>query len=136
TLFAARFFSDVAALPGTCCAGRVETRLGTFAAVSLAEGSDALVCVRPQHLRITKRATALTGRVVSTEYRGDCRYVLVAVEGLEAPVALRAPCREFPDPEALSSGALVHLEVDGDDVPVVAPNANEKEPFDAQQANA
>src|SRR5690606_33972941 len=61
TLFAARFFSDVAALPGTCAHGCLVTPLGRFRA-ALAEGSSALACVRPQHVKIAAEPTGIVGR--------------------------------------------------------------------------
>src|SRR5690606_8856765 len=70
TLFAAQFFSDVAALPGTCSQGCVETPLGRFGAL-LADGSGAIACVRPEHLKLAAAPTAISGRVVSSEFRGD-----------------------------------------------------------------
>lgn len=129
TLFAARFFSDVAALPGTCCGGRVETPLGSFEA-ALADGAAAVACLRPQHVRITDAPTGVAGRVVSSEFRGDSRYLLIAVPGLDAPIALRAPCR-VNGADVLGPGASVNLEIDAADVPVVASQTQVKESIDA-----
>jgi len=131
SLFAARFFSDVAALPGTCSQGCVETPLGRFRA-SLAEGSGAIACVRPQHLRLAAAPTGITGRIVSSEFRGDSRYLLVAVDGVDAPLMLRAPSHPSFESGAPAPGMPVYLEIDADDVPVVAPT-HYKESFHAQQ---
>ncbi len=117
TLFAARFFSDIAALPGTCSQGCIETPLGRFR-TRLAEGSGAIACVRPQHLRIASAQTGIVGRVVSSEFRGDSRYLLVAVEGVDSPLVLRAPSGT----DAPAPGMPVYLEIDAADVPVVAPS--------------
>jgi iron(III) transport system ATP-binding protein len=135
TLFAARFFSDVTALPGTCTRGRVETPLGSFAA-ALAEGSGAVACVRPQHLRIAGGPTGITGRVLGSEFRGDSRYLLIDVDGLENPVTLRAPCRFPIGADAVQPGAPLYLEVDAEDVPVVALDANIKESLHASHATS
>jgi len=131
TLFAARFFSDVAALPGTCSHGCVDTPLGRFRA-PLEEGSGAIACVRPQHLRLAAAPTAIVGRVVSSEFRGDSRYLLVAVDGVDAPLVLRAPSQPSYESEAPAPGMPVYLEIDADDVPVVAPSPY-KESYRAQQ---
>lgn len=141
TLFAARFFSDVAALPGTCAHGCVETALGCFAAPradgnGFAEGSGAVACLRPQHVRIAQAATGIVGRVVSSEFRGDSRYLLVAVDGLDASIPVRAPCRESFDDSTFHPGATVHLEIDAADVPVVASQVNLKESFHASHATS
>jgi iron(III) transport system ATP-binding protein len=120
TLFAARFFSDVAALPGVCRDGFVETRLGRFGAGKVPAGRDALVCLRPQHLRLAAAPTGIEGRVVGAEYRGDCRHVLVAVDGIGPPVTVCVQQRDTGRLQTLAPGAVVHLDVDSDDVPVVA----------------
>jgi iron(III) transport system ATP-binding protein len=131
TLFAARFFSDVAALPGTCSHGCVETPLGRFR-TGFADGSGAIACVRPQHLKIATKPTEIVGRVISSEFRGDSRYLLVAVDGVATPLVLRAPSHTSFASDAPPSGMPVHLEIDADDVPVVAPT-HHKESFNAQQ---
>lgn len=131
TLFAAQFFSDVAALPGTCSHGCVETPLGRFRA-PLEDGCGAIACVRPEHLKLAAAPTAIAGRVVSSEFRGDSRYLLVAVEGVAAPLVLRAPPRSSIESGAPAPGMPVYLEIDADDVPVVAPT-HQKESFHAQQ---
>jgi len=136
TLFAARFFSDVAAVPGNCRAGRIETALGNFAATCFAEGAGGIACIRPQHLRIAGGATRITARVVSVEFRGESRYLLASIEGFEQPVAVRVPQRDAAAGQALGPGTVIHLEIDADDVPVVASTQLAKESFDAQQAIA
>jgi iron(III) transport system ATP-binding protein len=131
TLFAAQFFSDVAALPGTCSHGCVETPLGRFRA-PLEDGCGAIACVRPEHLKLAAAPTAIAGRVVSSEFRGDSRYLLVAVEGVAAPLVLRAPPRSSIESGAPASGMPVYLEIDAKDVPVVALTP-QKESFHARQ---
>jgi iron(III) transport system ATP-binding protein len=128
TLAAARFFSDVTPLAGTCREGRVETVLGSFPAPALPAGSDAVVCIRPQHLRIAAEPTGLTARVLSSEYCGDGRYILVRIQGLESPVALRTS----PGTGALDNGMTIHLEIDQDDVPVISSGDFDKELIHAQ----
>ena len=81
SLFAARFFSDVNELPGQ-------------------------VYIRPEHLRIASRPTAVSARVIRAEFRGDCDHVLLTVDGAPAPVALRTFGRT-----SLLPGDAVHLEV-------------------------
>jgi iron(III) transport system ATP-binding protein len=133
TLFAARFFSDVAALPGTCREGRVETALGSFPAASLAAGSRAMACIRPQHLRLVSQATAITARVVNSEFCGESRHVLVKIDDVETPVAVRAPQSDIYGHETLRPGMKVFLDLNSDDVPVVPISQPNKESFDAQQ---
>jgi iron(III) transport system ATP-binding protein len=119
TLFAARFFSDVAALPGIGADGFLDTRLGRFAAPDLAPGEAAFACVRPRQLKLGSVADGVEGRVVGTEYLGDCRHLMVAFPGIGAPVAV---CVEPEDDarDAVGPGAVVHVVVRNTDVPVVA----------------
>jgi iron(III) transport system ATP-binding protein len=50
-LFAARFFCDFNEVEGTVRGGSVATPVGNFPAAGLAEGSRAIVCIRPQGIR-------------------------------------------------------------------------------------
>jgi iron(III) transport system ATP-binding protein len=88
-LFAARFFSDFNEFEGVVRGGGVATPLGSFAAPGLAEGQGALVCIRPPGVQIEAAGTGLPGRVVSRRFLGGVELLLVAVEGLEAPVQAR-----------------------------------------------
>src|SRR5690606_38995438 len=106
TLFAARFFSDVAALPGVCRDGYVETRLGRFDAPGVAADAPAIACLRPQHLRLAAARTGIEGRVVGAEYRGDCRHVLVAVEGVGTPITVCVQPRDAAGLTGLETGAV------------------------------
>jgi iron(III) transport system ATP-binding protein len=119
TLFAARFFSDITALPGTGGDGFLDTRLGRFAAPGLVPGKRATACVRPQHLRLVSSRDGIEGHVVGTEYRGDCRHVLVAVEGIEMPLTVCVETDALGG-DLLGPGATVHLAADTAAVPVVA----------------
>ena len=112
TMFAARFFSDVNELPGTIRDGRIETPLGTFAAP---HGHAAgRVCIRPEHLRIAAQPTRVSARVVRSEFRGEVDHVVLTVDGVSAPVTLRAFGRT-----RLAPGDAVHLEVPEENVLVV-----------------
>jgi iron(III) transport system ATP-binding protein len=119
TLFVARFFSDIAAVRGVGAEGFLETRLGRFAAPGLAPGEPAFACVRPRQLKLGSVADGVEGRVVGTEYLGDCRHLMVAVPGIDAPVAV---CVEPEDDSrgAAGPGTVVHVVVRNTDVPVVA----------------
>lgn len=122
TLFAARFFGDVAALPGVCRDGRCETALGGFAAPGLASGTQAVACIRSEHLAIAATPTAIAGRVVGVEFCGDTDRLLLAVDGLDNPVSLSVPREPGAARESgrLMAGATVHIEIRDHEVPVVA----------------
>jgi iron(III) transport system ATP-binding protein len=90
TLFAARFFSDVNELPGR-------------------------VYIRPEHLRIAAQPTSIPARVVRSEFRGAIEHVVLTVDGVPAPVTLRAFGRT-----RLSPGDAIHLEVPQENVLAVS----------------
>ncbi len=114
TLFAARFFSDINELRGTCRNGCVETPLGCFPAPHLADHTVASVCIRPQHLRLAPRPTAIPARVLRTAFLGEVDHLTLAVAGLDAPLTLRAFGRTAVEPED-----TVYLQIEPQDVLVV-----------------
>ena len=89
TLFAARFFSEMNEIAATVRAGRAETPFGTFAAPALAEGTAAIVCIRPQGLRLRPAGQGTPGRVVSHRHLGEVDLFEIVVSGLDAPVLTR-----------------------------------------------
>ena len=68
TLTAARYFSALNEVTGTCSQARVTTSLGTFAAPDALDG-PVVACIRPQHVRVTP--TGIPGRVNAATYLGD-----------------------------------------------------------------
>jgi iron(III) transport system ATP-binding protein len=117
TLLAARFFSDVNELCGTCRDGFVRTPLGNFAAPHLAERASARVCIRPQHLRLALPGTGVPARVVSNVFLGEVEHLSLAVHDVCTPLTLRAFGRTQLQPQD-----TVYLEVRPEDVLVVANN--------------
>jgi iron(III) transport system ATP-binding protein len=114
TAFAARLFSDLNELSGTCLGGCVTTPLGSFAAPHLPEDTPARVCIRPQHVCIAGRPTNVRGKVVASEFLGEVDHVVVKVDGLANPVSIRVFGRA-----RLSPGDEIDLEVDPNGVIVV-----------------
>ncbi|CAN5665645.1 ABC transporter ATP-binding protein [soil metagenome] len=112
--FAARTFGDINELKVACCGGQVATPLGVFAAAGIPDGVQASVCIRPQHLRISRTAAGTPARVVTTSFLGEVDHVVLSVPGLEWPLAMRVFGRSRLEP-----GDEVHLEVDADDVLVI-----------------
>lgn len=118
TLFAAEFFSDVAALPGTCTDGRLVTRLGSFPAAQLVLGASGIACIRPQHFAIAAQPTGVAGRVIAAQFCGDAHRLSIEIDGIAAPVALQVPRQGRAHP--MRPGDTVHLRIDAERVPVVA----------------
>jgi iron(III) transport system ATP-binding protein len=115
TLFAARFFSEMNEIAGEARAGRVETPLGVFAAPALADGTAAIVCIRPQGLRLRPAGQGRPGRVVSHRHLGEVDLFEIVVSGLEAPLLARVR-----DSANQAPGDDVGVEVDPAEVLVFA----------------
>ena len=111
TAFVARTFGEVNELCGTCLNGRITTALGTFPAPGLQENACATVCVRPQHVRVGARAHGIHAHVVRTAFLGEVDHVVLAVDGCDRPVCMRAFGRTNLEP-----ADSVFLEVDPQDV--------------------
>jgi iron(III) transport system ATP-binding protein len=114
-LFAARFFCDFNEIEGVVQNTRVSTPVGVFAAPHLAEGETAVVCIRPQGVRLKPSGLSLFSRVVSRRFLGEVDLVHVAVQGLDRP--LQARVRDVPRTEP---GQDAGVEIDAHEVLVFA----------------
>jgi iron(III) transport system ATP-binding protein len=88
-LFAARFFCDFNEAEGNVLGGRVTTPVGVFAAPGLRDGTNAIVCIRPQGIRLRPAGSGMPGRVISRRFLGEVDLVHVAVQGLDRPLQAR-----------------------------------------------
>jgi len=109
TLAVARFFAEWNELPATVEGGRARTPAGDFPAPDLAEGSAAVVCIRPAGIRFGDDGRE--GRIVSRHFLGDAEMIHVAIDGLAQP--LRAVAAAGAGPAA---GTDVRLAVRPEDV--------------------
>jgi iron(III) transport system ATP-binding protein len=91
--------------------GRVETPLGTFAAGGLAEGATAVVCIRPQGLRLHPAGHCIPGRIVARRFLGEVDFLEIVVSGLDAPVVARVR-----DAGERAAGEDIGIEVDPSEV--------------------
>ncbi|HVL74319.1 MAG TPA: ABC transporter ATP-binding protein [Beijerinckiaceae bacterium] len=114
-LFAARFFCDFNEVEGRVRGGRVDTPIGAFPAPSMAEGEAAIVCLRPQGVRLKPPGFCLPGRVVSRRFLGEVDLVQVAVQGLDRPLQARVRAQKPVRP-----GEDVGVDVDPDEILVFA----------------
>ena len=117
--FAARTFGDINELRAACRNGHVNTALGMFPAPGVRDEATVSLCVRPQHLRISRTATNIPARVVTTSFLGEVDHVVLSVPGLEWPLTMRVFGRSRLEP-----GDHVHLEVDPEDVLVIPHDSN------------
>jgi iron(III) transport system ATP-binding protein len=88
-ILAARFFCDFNEVEGVSQGGRVETPIGFFPAPELPDGTNAVICIRPQGVRLTAEGFCLPGRLLSRRFLGEVDLVQVAVQGLENPLQAR-----------------------------------------------
>jgi iron(III) transport system ATP-binding protein len=89
TLFAARFFSEMNELTGTVRGGKVETLFGSYPAPGLGEGTAAIVCIRPQGLRLGRGGAGVPGRVLSHRHLGEVDLFEIVVSGADVPMLAR-----------------------------------------------
>jgi iron(III) transport system ATP-binding protein len=88
SLFVARFFCELNELAGVVANGCVDTPVGRFAAPGFAEGTQVVVAIRPQGLRLRMPGSSygVPGRVQHRQFLGHVDLVEVAVEGLDKPL--------------------------------------------------
>jgi iron(III) transport system ATP-binding protein len=113
-LFAARFFCDFNEIKGSVSNGQASCPVGIFAAPHLADG-PAIVCVRPQGIRLKPSGFCLPGRVVSRRFLGEVDLVHIDVQGVDRPLQARVP-----DSVGAKVGNDVGIEIDPKDVLVFA----------------
>ena len=119
-ILAARTFSDLTEVPARIEKGTAKTALGNFPANGLADGKEAIVCVRQRGVRLLAAGQGIPARVLDLRFLGDVALVEMAVQGLDAPLFARV--RESGAP---SLGSDVGIGIDAGAVLVfVAENGN------------
>jgi iron(III) transport system ATP-binding protein len=88
-ILAARTFSDLNEIPARIKHGIAATVLGRFPANGVAEGADAIVCVRQRGVRLLAPGEGVPARVLDARFLGDVALVEIAVQGLDAPLLAR-----------------------------------------------
>jgi iron(III) transport system ATP-binding protein len=114
-LFAARFFCDFNEVEGVVSNRQISTPVGIFRAPHLPEGAHAIVCIRPQGVRVKPSGFCLPGRVISRRFLGEVDLVHVAVQGLDRPLQARVR-----DLARAYDGQDVGIEIDENEVLVFA----------------
>lgn len=114
-LFAARFFCDFNEVPGVVAKGQVSSPVGLFAAPKLDDGAKAIVCIRPQGIRLKPAGFCLPGRIVSRRFLGEIDLIQVDVQGVDRPLQAR-----IRDHAPIKVGQDVGIEIDPKDVLVFA----------------
>jgi iron(III) transport system ATP-binding protein len=89
-LQAARYFCELNEMVGRVRAGSVRTPIGTFAAPTLLEGTDAVVAIRPQGIHLRSAGAGFAGRLEFRRFLGEIELFEIAVEGLQTRLKARA----------------------------------------------
>jgi iron(III) transport system ATP-binding protein len=119
SLFAARFFCDFNEVDARASDGAVALPFGRWPAPGLADGAAAIVCIRPHRIAVRGSGEGLEGRLLARRFLGEADHALVAVEGLERPLTVRAVL-----PETLAAGDEVGVVVAPEEV-LVFPAADQ-----------
>jgi iron(III) transport system ATP-binding protein len=106
-LFVARLFSEINEIPFRVTGGALRTPVGVFPVADLAEGAQAILCLRQRGIKVLPPEQGLPGRVLDVKFLGDVGRVEIAVQGFEAP--LKARTRES---DGWVKGSEVSIDVD------------------------
>jgi iron(III) transport system ATP-binding protein len=95
-ILAARTFSDLNEIPARIEQGLASTALGSFPANGVAEGAEAIVCLRQRGVRLLPQGDGVPARVLDARFLGDVALVELAVQGLETPLLARVRESDAP----------------------------------------
>jgi len=110
-LFAARLFSELNEIPAVVHDGVAESAAGRFPAPNLAEGSDAVVAIRPQGISLRPTGTGLAGRLESRRFLGEVEQITLTVNGIAEPLMARVRERVYLPPRSEVGVAIDPAEV-------------------------
>ena len=95
SLFTAGFFSELNIFQGRVENGTVDTPLGSVDAKGISDGHRATIAMRLASLTVSKqskrKASGISGRIISARFTGDFDYLTIGVSGAETPVRARVP---------------------------------------------
>ena len=110
-LFVARLFSEINEAVFKVKGGAIETPAGRFPARGIADGKDAVLCIRERGIRVATSGEGLSGRVLHVKFLGDVARLDIAVEGFEVPLKVR-----MPEALGLERGAEVKVTFNAADI--------------------
>jgi iron(III) transport system ATP-binding protein len=110
-LFTARFFCELNAVPAIVHDGVAVTPVGRFPAPDFAEGSAAVVAIRPQGISLRPVGTGVAGRLESRRFLGEVEQLFLTVNGLEEPLMARVRERVYLPPQSAVGIAIDPAEV-------------------------
>lgn len=110
-LFVARLFSAINELQIPVKDGQIDTPFGRFDAPGMADGAEAVLCIRHRAIHLNgagpEAPLSVAGRVMRARFQGDLAVLEIAVQNLDQ--TLRAL---VPEAEALPPGSDVTVAVD------------------------
>jgi iron(III) transport system ATP-binding protein len=106
-LFVARLFSEINEIAVRVSGGALRTPIGRFSVPELAEGDDAILCIRQRAIEVRPAGQGLPARVLHIRFLGDAAQVDIAVEGFEQHLKARLPEGNVPQ-----KGAEIAVAVD------------------------
>ena len=110
-LFAARFFCELNEVPAIVHDRVAESPVGRFPAPDLAEGSAAVVAIRPQGISLRPVGSGVAGRLTSRRFLGEIELLELTVNGVEEPLLARVRERVYPPPDSAVGIAIDPAEV-------------------------
>ncbi len=106
-LFVARLFSEINEVPCRVTGGALRIPLGTFPVPGLAEGEQAILCLRQRGIRVMPQGQGVPGRILQVRFLGDVGMVEIAVAGFDMPLKARVQ-----ESEGWARGDEVSIEID------------------------
>jgi iron(III) transport system ATP-binding protein len=110
-LFAARLFCELNEIPAVVHDGVAVSAAGRFPAPNLAEGSGAVVAIRPQGISLRPTGTGLAGRLESRRFLGEVEQITLTVNGIAEPLMARVRERVYLPPRSEVGVAIDPAEV-------------------------
>ncbi len=112
---AARFFSDFNEIETVVKHGQAATPLGVFVASTVADGTRAVVMIRPQGIRLARAGIGIEGYCIEARFIGDRVQCQLLFKGIENPLMVRLDATGAPE-----RGSTAMFRVDSDHVLVFA----------------
>ena len=110
-LFAARFFCELNEVPAIVHDAVAECPLGRFPAPDMADGSAAVVAIRPQGISLRPTGTGIAGRLETRRFLGEVELIELRVNGVAEPLMARVRERVYLPPQSSVGIAIDPAEV-------------------------
>ncbi|MFV0298535.1 MAG: ABC transporter ATP-binding protein [Hyphomicrobiaceae bacterium] len=106
-LFVARLFSEINEVKWRVEGGALRTPIGTFMVPEIAEGDDAVLCIRQRSIGLVAKGEGVAARVVRVKPLGDAALVDLAVQGFDDLLRARVRESELPDSDDREIGVAI-----------------------------